>query len=528
MVRASGSYPLCQGFKSLHRHHLPVSGGDVPAPSEGSHGAPAPLDRETSGPTPRASAGARLSRARLVRHVGASFGPARRVGIAFSGGTDSTALLWAATQVRGLHAVALHVDHSLDSESAARAVRAEALARELGAPFHLRRIHVHPARRRGESLEEAARRLRYEALWRLRAELGLELLATAHHADDQAETVILRLLGGSRLRGLAGIVAQRGALRRPLLPFDRATLEALVARQGLEPIADPTNHDLRPARNFVRHALLPHLEKHVGLSRAGLLRLTDASRGALDRLDARLATHLDFARAGVLGDRWSLRLDRFAALPEPLQRSALDALHRAAGIAYPGTAGALRELFRQLDRGAVCCDCGGGFRWRSSGRSLVLEPAPRLGARAPDFTYTLEIPGTISVPEIAAQIRVEPVSATDLPRSLSSAVFTLPGTEPRLEVRSSEPTDRLLLPPPSEPRRTRRLFQQRRISAHERRQLPVICFRDSIVWTPGLPVGFGFRPEDLGTRAPTWHIQVTPRSTAPAQESLFAASGCTL
>src|SRR5437763_11884254 len=203
----------------------------------------------------------------FFRTSGAPLAPGDGVVVAFSGGPDSTALLWglAALAPRlSLRLFAAHLDHAMDDGSAARAAAAARLAGRLGVPF----IAAVAARRDipgGESREAAARRVRYGFLEEVRQAAGARWVATAHHRDDQAETVLLRLLFGSGVEGLAGIRPVQlatGAVIRPLLDAPRAELApalAAVPAAGLLPVDDPTNRDLAVPRNRVRHRLLPAL-----------------------------------------------------------------------------------------------------------------------------------------------------------------------------------------------------------------------------------------------------------------------------
>lgn len=182
--------------------------------------------------------------------------------VAFSGGPDSLALAAALAPIAARHGVELHlvhVDHCLDAQAGARAGRAQQLGGLLRLPFRLEVADVAAARRRGESPEAAARRVRYAILERVRAELGATRILTAHQRDDQIETVLLRLLRGGPVESLAGIPERRGAIWRPLLAVPRAEIERFLAAAGLEAIEDPTNRDPVIARNLVRHHLLPRL-----------------------------------------------------------------------------------------------------------------------------------------------------------------------------------------------------------------------------------------------------------------------------
>ncbi|UCC49059.1 MAG: tRNA lysidine(34) synthetase TilS, partial [Gemmatimonadota bacterium] len=180
------------------------------------------------------------------------------VTVALSGGLDSVALLDLLGTLRerwGWRLTAAHFDHRMREESGADAGWVADLCRQRGVPCRVGRA------RRVPRSESEARDLRYEFLHRARLEFQAECLATAHQADDQAETVLFRLLRGSGLAGLGGIPLRRSPnIVRPLLPFWRAEIEAYAAARGLAHRSDPTNLDISIARNRIRHQLIPAIE----------------------------------------------------------------------------------------------------------------------------------------------------------------------------------------------------------------------------------------------------------------------------
>lgn len=182
--------------------------------------------------------------------------------MAFSGGPDSTALLLALHELleeTGRERLrAAHVNHGLHAESGYWAEHCTARARALGVSFACREVEV---KTDGRGVEAAARRARYEAL----AELMKpgECLLTAHHQDDQWETLLLRMLRGSGIAGLAGIREKRrfghGWLLRPLLDVPRKDLRAWLGHRGAKYIEDPSNRDTGFDRSFLREEVLPLL-----------------------------------------------------------------------------------------------------------------------------------------------------------------------------------------------------------------------------------------------------------------------------
>ncbi|MBU1275097.1 MAG: tRNA lysidine(34) synthetase TilS [Proteobacteria bacterium] len=174
-----------------------------------------------------------------------------------SGGSDSVALarlLALAAPERDWRLALGHVDHALRPDSAEDARFVAELARELGAAFYSRRVAVE---RRGRSLEEAARQARREALSQMAAQAGAIAIALGHTTGDQAETVLMRLLGGTGPSGLAAMRPWSPPWWRPLLAVSREELRGWLRAQGHTWREDPTNAGLEPLRNRVRHQLLP-------------------------------------------------------------------------------------------------------------------------------------------------------------------------------------------------------------------------------------------------------------------------------
>jgi len=191
-----------------------------------------------------------------------------RIGLAVSGGADSTALLAALADLRetlGFRAVVLHVDHGLRPDSHDDARFVEALAARFGLPCHTLRARIR--RRPRESLEMAARRTRLAFFARMTRKLGLDAIATGHHADDVAETFIMRMARGAGPEGLAGLkpVSHVDGITfiRPLLGLRDADLRAYLRRRGLTWREDATNADTSILRNKVRHVILPFLREHL-------------------------------------------------------------------------------------------------------------------------------------------------------------------------------------------------------------------------------------------------------------------------
>ena len=181
---------------------------------------------------------------------------------ALSGGVDSVVLLHLLLQC-GVRVEAAHVEHGIRGESSRRDCRfVQELCGKWGVPLHVIHLDV-PAQaaKEGRGIEETARAMRYDFLWKTREARHLETLATAHHLNDQAETVLMHLIRGASPVGLSGMRERDGALIRPLLPFSRAQIEQYAQENHLPHVEDETNADIAYTRNYIRHELIPCMEK---------------------------------------------------------------------------------------------------------------------------------------------------------------------------------------------------------------------------------------------------------------------------
>lgn len=269
--------------------------------------------------------------------------PGSRLTVAYSGGVDSHVLLHALCGLRASHGFdirAIHVDHALQESSGAWARHCAAVCRALDVPLTIERVVV--AERKRDGLEAAARSARYACLAR---HLGTDsLLLTAHHRDDQAETLLLQLVRGAGVPGLASMPASApfGCTRlvRPLLGFRRAQLLAYAREAGLEWIEDASNADMRLARNYMRHRILPTLEQRWPGVTATLARTARHAADASRVLAEVGATDLALVAAGAEG---ALSVAALQRLPAARLGNALRCWLRGHDVPAPAET-QLREL----------------------------------------------------------------------------------------------------------------------------------------------------------------------------------------
>jgi tRNA(Ile)-lysidine synthase len=290
--------------------------------------------------------------------------------LAVSGGPDSTALLHGAVGLapaRGWRLTVAHLDHALRKGSADEAASVAAAAARLGLPAEVRRTDVAAmARREHRSIEDAGRQARYRFFEEVADGLGTEaLIATGHTADDVAETILLRLVRGSGLRGASGIPERRGRIVRPLLAARRAMLRAALDSAGIAYLTDPSNADPGHARNRARADLLPALERLNPTAVDALVRF-----GRLAADDDALLDALAAAELGRRRDGEGTSLDWHRPPNRALGRRVL----RLAAGEPPPPAERIEALLDAAEgaRGGLTIELGGGRRASVRNRRISL------------------------------------------------------------------------------------------------------------------------------------------------------------
>lgn len=279
----------------------------------------------------------------------------RAVLVACSGGPDSVALAHLLCDA-GVRVTALaHVDHGLRESSDGELVRA--LAARLGIPFVERHVRVE---RRG-SLEEAARRARWAALRELEGEAATDLIATGHTADDQAETVLMRLSRGAGLTGAVGMRPLAAGVWRPLLDVRRSALRALCCERRWDFVDDPTNDDRRFERNRIRLDVLPLLGDRAVPALVRVARLAADDDDLLERLAAEAPLEEREEGAVAVPIAW------LETAHPALGRRAIRRAARIAGAGYLPTYDRIEDA-----RSGRAVSMGGGVSSRREGAALVI------------------------------------------------------------------------------------------------------------------------------------------------------------
>ncbi len=475
--------------------------------------------------------------------------------VAVSGGADSVALLdalrqFAPAQRWRLHVA--HVNHQLrGAESDADAEFVEELAESAGLPCTVQSVDVARAQQAQASPENTARRLRYRLLATCARTVGARRIALAHHEDDQAETVLLHLLRGSGLGGLAGMRyasplqlkddAEEARLRmadcieesrnfcsspeppltlvRPLLNVARADLRAYCARRNLPFREDSSNETTTPQRNWLRHAVFPLLETRypaVARTFARAAHVLEADHAYLTAMaEDWLGRHVRPDLGGLLLDR-----DAWRGLPPALQtavfRAAVDQVAgHMQGLEYVHVADARSTLSK--GKTGVTATLPGGLHCRAEHDGIWIGFATAQDSLEP---ITLSVPGRTDVAPLGCAIHAACVA----PRAVDFRAGN-PGKHAWLDaglvdgplyVRMRRPGDRLVPLGMTEEKKLQDFLVDVRVPARQRDRVPLVVTEDDrIVWVAGHRIDACYRVTDTTERVLHLRLAILPNEEPP-------------
>lgn len=347
--------------------------------------------------------------------------PGEPVVVGCSGGADSLALLVLA-RARDLDVHAVYVDHGLRATTDHDATTVAGAAERFGAAFAVERVAVDD----GASLEARARDARYAALERARARVNAQAVLVAHTRDDQAETVLLNVLRGSGVAGLAGMPTRRAFLRRPLLHVRRAETRELCARLQLTPVHDPMNDELRHRRVWLRRDVIPRLEAGADRDLVEVLaRQAAVLRDDADALDA------------LAAERATDDVKSIAAMPVALARRVV---RRWLGAPPPSLATV--DAVLSVARGArVATEIPGGDRVQRVGGRLVRVPSTT--EKSPS-EVRLALPGRARCGDFVVEAWIEHGPPAAWPDGRWSAVCDADRLPEEVVLRAGSPTPELV------------------------------------------------------------------------------------
>jgi tRNA(Ile)-lysidine synthase len=451
---------------------------------------------------------------RAVRRMLAAHGEAGQAFVAaVSGGVDSMVLLHLALRAAGelgMTVRAVHVHHGLRDKADDDADFVTQIGAKWGVPVEVRRVDLTtlpPAERRGT--EADARRLRYGALCEAAEASGARAVLLAHHADDQLETMLWRLIRGTSVRGLSGIrpVTERWGIRwlRPLLEFEKSTLVAYAKAHEIPWVEDETNRDPSLLRNAIRLRVVPELRR---LQPAAALAASRLARVLQDE-DAWLEAEAErwvqtYAVWDASRRTWRVPTDRLVEAPRALQRRTVTLLlYCLASTEWTfAHVEAILELAQAGGPSARLSLPAGLAAWRVYG-DLFLGPGgaeeeaeARDGERRPPIVpWRLEDSAVCTWPaseraewEFVCRMWVRDAGCPpNLDRQTGAWVLWLPETVTSLTLRTVQPGDRIEPLGMNGTKKLQDVFVDRKVPRHLRAQWPVVCHPDGpILWVPGL------------------------------------------
>ncbi|MDU2239621.1 MAG: tRNA lysidine(34) synthetase TilS [Paenibacillus sp.] len=426
--------------------------------------------------------------------------------VAVSGGVDSTALLHimkeiAADEGLGLHLVCAHLHHGLRGIEADRdAEFVRELAERLGIPFDLGHADVRAyMKETGKGLELAAREKRYEYLHQVAERYGASSIALAHHADDQAETVLMRLLRGSGPSGLSGMRPKRREknveLIRPLLRIYKTDLLQACRESGLAFVEDSSNLDKELTRNSVRLDVLPFLGQYNGQLPESLNRLAELAAAEDDYLQLETSkAYADVVRTeeGILSFSASL----FATLHVALQRRLIKLILNYLPLSTEDRDFVKIEAIRQgtiQDRPTTwSLDLGGGVKCVREYDMIRMIP-PAVESRIPHYTYLVEqFPAEVPIEGTGQSLRMMRLGAgregvLAKAEGNNEAIFDADEMVYPLTVRSRLPGDAMKVLGLNGSKKVKDIFIDAKIPPSLRSRIPIVTDATGrILWIPGV------------------------------------------
>ncbi|MGB9553448.1 MAG: tRNA lysidine(34) synthetase TilS [bacterium] len=415
--------------------------------------------------------------------------PGQSILVGVSGGADSCALLYSLLDSEyGFQIQVAHFDHQLRPESGEDLQFVAGLCQSLGLPFHFSRGKVRERKEKeGLSLEEACRLERLDFLFRLKEELSLNWLALGHTADDQAETVLWRLINGSGLEGLKGIPLydERRGVIHPLLFHWHEETVSYCQERGVEFRQDPTNLQPLYPRNILRNNFFPEILRYFPQAKEGILRssliLEGENRFLTEQAEKVFSEVISEEKGST---RISLRLKDY---PLALQRRAIQLLLEEK---------LNRSSFKEIEgiRGLLSKQVGKRIflnEWEIVRRYQCLEWKKRVPLAFEDFQCFLSPPSVVSLPD-GRKVVAQWVKKEEINFSPGHSFLDTKGWK-ELKLRFWKPGDRFLPLGSKFPKKLQDFFTDRKVPEEERRRCPLIVLGEEIACIVGLEVSDSFR-----------------------------------
>lgn len=418
--------------------------------------------------------------------------------VAVSGGPDSIALLHGLCQLKSRYrwkVIAAHLNHSFRGQEADEDGRyVEKIAEELSIPSFIEKINVPQKMKEwGMGSQETSRLIRYEFLDRVARSYPKSIIATAHHADDQVETIIMRLLRGTGIEGLSGIPIKRMEkgvpLIRPLLRVSRSQIEHYCKVQGLFPRTDKSNLSGKYTRNRIRLEVIPLLKRENPEIAQGFTQLSIVSQAENEYMELEAKEQLNSIIAEKETNKIIIEQKDFLRYHVALQRRMIKLI-----LSYL-SGKSIQIQFKHIE------ECRILFQSSSPSASLNLPGTIMVrreynrvifsrgkSSDSPSFHYTLPIPGQIFIPEIGRTFTCSWVEGGQIPQENSPkrTVLNAQLIHGDLSIRNRQPGDWMRVKGMDGSKKIKEIFIDEKIPKLQREQVPLLTDEEKVLWIPGI------------------------------------------
>ncbi len=415
--------------------------------------------------------------------------------VGVSGGADSLGLLYILAEIEeyNLKLIVSHINHGIRPEEGKRDARfVGEVARRLSLPFEIREANAPEFKRISNlSLEEAARILRYGFFKEVLSKYRAQKIATAHTLDDQAETVLMRIIRGSGASGLSGIPpVSEGYIIRPLIETPRSEIEDYLRAKGIKWVEDSTNTATDFLRNRIRHELIPRLQEYNPRVKEALSRTADILRAQEGFIRSRAKNWFEYVFGSTEGEMVG-SISHYRLIPEALRSEFLR-------MAIEKIKGNLREIsFVHIDSvdGLLLSETPSGEISLPDGivvaKGYDLFLITRGSELRREFSYAILSPGKWDFPEFECEIEI--VEAESLGNDRFIGVFDADSVEFPIIVRNFCPGDRFIPLGMKTPKKLKRFFIDEKIPKFFRNRIPIFSSRGEIMWIGGRRIDERFK-----------------------------------
>ncbi len=416
-----------------------------------------------------------------------------RVIVAVSGGPDSVCLLHLLQRISpefNLELFVVHLNHMLREEATVEEEFVRKMAEDMSLPFYSEQIDVRALLGKGETLEEGARRIRYDFLRRVSERFSASKVALGHNADDLVETVIFNLTRGTGLRGMRGIPPirkeEKNIFIRPLINIWREEIEEYLRENQIPYMIDRSNLSLQFTRNKIRHQIIPLLIKINPRAKEAIHRLALIASEAYSLLREEAERRMEELIERRTKSLLQINLAYLSSLHPALGKEALRiTLGKFVGdMSEIGSEEVERIL--EMEEGEAL-SLPGNLQARRRGETLLLRKGK---GKVIPYEVTIQVPGWTSIPQAGLEIEAKIVEGNFLIKDPACLEVTLDMDKitGRLVARNWRTGDKMVPLGMSQPKKLQDIFVDCKVSREERHRIPIVCDEEGILWIVGLRI----------------------------------------